>query len=42
MSFLKSDNASLLFMEINGFVHPSFQSSRDFLHGVDHGGNLDV
>ena len=38
----ESDDVSLLFMEVDSFVHPSFQSNRDFLHGVDHGGDLDV
>ena len=42
MPFLESDDVSLLFMEVDGFVHPSFQSSRHLLHGVDHGGDLDV
>ena len=42
MSFLESDNMSLLFMEVNGFVHPFFWNIWDFLHGVDYGGNLNV
>ena len=42
MSFLESDNVSFLPMEIDGFAHPGFKSVRDFFHGVDHGGNLDV
>ena len=29
-------------MEVNGFVHPSFECVRDFFHGVDHGGDLDI
>ena len=42
MSFLESNDASLLFVKVDGFVHPSLKSVRDFLHGVDHGGNLNV
>ena len=42
MSFLESNNASFLLMEVDGFAHPGFKSVRDFFHGVDHGGNLDV
>ena len=40
--FLESNNTSLLLMEVNGCVHPGLKSVRDFLHGVDHGGNLNI
>ena len=42
MSFLESDNASLLFVEIDGLFHPCFQYTGDLLHGVDQGGDLNV
>ena len=42
MSFLESDDASLLFVEVNGLFHPCFQSAGNLLHGVDHGGDLNV
>ena len=42
MSFFESNNASLLFVEVKGLVHPFFKSIRDFFHEVDHGGDLDV
>ena len=42
MSFLESDDASFLSMEVDGFVHPGFKIVRDFFHGVDYGGNLDI
>ena len=42
MFFLKSNGASFLLMEVNGFVHPGFKSVRNLFHEVDHGGNLDV
>ena len=42
MSFLESNDVHFLFVEVNGFAHPSFESVWDLLHGIDHGGNLDV
>ena len=42
MSFFNSNDASLLLVEVDGFVHPSLESIGDFLYSVDHGGNLDV
>ena len=42
MSFLESNDASLLFVEVDGFVHPTHKDFWDFFHGVDHGGDLDV
>ena len=42
MSLFESNDTSLLLVEVNGFVHPSFKDIKDFLHGVDHGGDLDV
>ena len=42
MSFLESNDASFLLMEVNGFAHPGLESVRDLLHRVDHGGDLDV
>ena len=29
-------------MEVNGFVHPSFEHVGDFFHGVDYGSDLDI
>ena len=42
MSPFESKNTSLLLMEVNGLVHPSFKDVRDLLHGVDHSGDLNV
>ena len=42
MSFLESNDTSLLFMKINGLVHPFLQGVGDFFHGIDYGGDLDV
>ena len=42
MSFLESDDVSLLFVEVDGLFHPHFQSTGDLLHGVDHGGDLNI
>ena len=42
MSLLKSDVVSLLLVEVDSFVHPTFKSVWDLLHRVDHGGDLDV
>ena len=33
---------SFLLVEVDGFFHPSFESGGNFLHGVDHGSDLDV
>ena len=42
MSFLEGYDAGFLLVEINGLFHPSLKGGGDFLHGVDHGGELDV
>ena len=42
MLLLKGKDMSLLSMKVDGFVHSTFENIRNFLHGVDHGGNLDV
>ena len=33
---------SLLLVEVDGFFHPSLEGGGNFLHGVDHGSDLDV
>ena len=42
MSFLEGKDVSLLLVEVDGFNHPCFKHIRDFLHQVDHGGELGV
>ena len=42
MSFLESDDVGLLFVEVDGLVHPTLKGSRDFCHEVDYSGDLDV
>ena len=42
MFFLESNNVGFLLVEVNGLVDLPFKGTRDLLHGVDHGGDLDV
>ena len=42
MTLFEGYDMSLLFVEVNSFVHPGLESGGDFLHKVDHGGYLDI
>ena len=42
MSLLEGYNASFLLVEVDGLFHPSLESGGNFLHGVDHGSDLDI
>ena len=42
MFLFKGDNVGFLSMKVDGLAHPGLEGVRDFLQGVDHGGNLDV
>ena len=42
MSLFKGEDMSFLSMEVNGFTHLGFERVWNFLHRVDHGGELGV
>ena len=42
MSLFEGEDASFLSMEVDGFAHPGFERVWNFLHGVNHGGELGV
>ena len=42
MSLLESYDTSFLLVEVDGLFHPSLESGGNFLHGIDHGSELDI
>ena len=42
MSLLESYDISFLLVEVDGLFHPSLESGGNFLHGIDHGSELDI